>query len=83
MDDDTIVPEKFTTYFKSFIVYGSGSIVNDEDERRKAFDALANKYSKDVAEHLKNEEIRKAGAAALIVRIDIEHMSGKKAIEYV
>ena len=83
VDDDTIVPEKFTTYFKSVIVYGSALIVNDEDERRKAFDALANKYSKDVAEHLKNEEIRKAGPAALIVRIDIEHMSGKKAIEYV
>ena len=31
----------------------------------------------------KKEEIRKAGPAALIVRIDIEHMSGKKAIEYV
>lgn len=83
VDDDTIVPEKFTTYFKSVIVYGSALIVNDEDERRKAFDALANKYSKDVAEYLKNEEIRKAGPAALIVRIDIEHMSGKKAIEYV
>ena len=83
VDDDTIVPEKFTTYYKSVIVYGTAFLVDDEDERRKAFDALADKYSKEIARHLKDEEIRKAGPAALIVRIDIEHMSGKKAIEYV
>lgn len=83
VDEDTIVPEKFTTYFKSVIVFGKAQIVEDEDERKKAFYALADKYSKEIMQNLKDEEIRKAAPSALIVRIDIESMSGKKAIEYV
>lgn len=83
VDEDTIVPEKFTTYFRSVIVFGQAHIVDNEEERQKAFHALMDKYSPDIDRSLKNEEFMKAGFNALIICIEIESMSGKKAIEYV
>lgn len=83
VDEDTIVPEEFTTYYRSAIVYGKAIIVEDEKERIQAFYALADKYSKEIAQKMKDEEVLKGASQALIIRIDIEEMFGKKAKEYV
>lgn len=80
IDEDTIVSEKYTTYFRSVIVFGKARIA-EEDERLEAFQALVEKYSGDQPEEAKHKEI--AGCTqAYVIAIDIEHITGKEAIEY-
>jgi nitroimidazol reductase NimA-like FMN-containing flavoprotein (pyridoxamine 5'-phosphate oxidase superfamily) len=81
VDEDKIVSEKFTTYFRSVIVFGKARIVVG-DEGRGALRALVEKYSGDQPEEAKSKEISGC-TQAYIVAIDIEHMTGKEAIEYV
>jgi uncharacterized protein len=81
VDEDKIVSEKFTTYFRSVIAFGKARIV-ENGERQVALEALVEKYSKDQPAEAKHKEI--AGCTqALVVAIDVEHLTGKEAIELV
>ena len=80
IDEDTIVSEKYTTYFRSVIVFGKARIV-EGDERLEAFEAWVEKYSADQPEEAKHQEI--VGCTqAYIIAIDVEHITGKEALEY-
>jgi len=81
IDQDTIVSEKYTSYFRSAIVFGKARIA-EGDERLEAFRALVEKYSGDQPEENKRREIEGC-TRAHIVAIDIEHMTGKQAKELV
>ena len=81
IDEDTIVSEKYTTYFRSVLAFGKARIV-EGDEWLEAFKALVEKYSGDQPEEAKYKEI--AGCRqTYMIAIDVEHISGKEAIEYV
>ncbi|MEG6523315.1 pyridoxamine 5'-phosphate oxidase family protein [Desulfotomaculum sp. 1211_IL3151] len=81
IDEDTIVSEKYTSYFRSIIAFGKARIV-EGDERLEAFKALVEKYSGDQPEEAKRKEIIGC-SQAYIIAIDVEHITGKEAIEYV
>jgi hypothetical protein len=81
VDEDKIVSSEYTTYFRSVIVFGLARIV-EGDERLSAFAALVEKYSGDQSEEAKAIEIAKCEHSHIIA-IDIEHMTGKEAIEFV
>ncbi len=81
VDEDKIVSSEYTTYFRSVIVFGLARIV-EGDERLSAFAALVEKYSGDQSEEAKAMEISKCEHSHIIA-IDIEHMTGKEAIEFV
>ena len=76
---DEIVPEKFTTCFKSVIAFGTARIM-EGDEMRPAIDWLAEKYSPNVEG--KDEEIGGAYSSLCMIEFTIEHMTGKEAIEH-
>jgi nitroimidazol reductase NimA-like FMN-containing flavoprotein (pyridoxamine 5'-phosphate oxidase superfamily) len=80
IDEDTIVSEEYTSYFRSVIVFGKARIV-EGDERRIAFAALIEKYSGDQPEEAKRR-VADECTLAHIVAIDIEHVTGKEASEY-
>ncbi|MCH5209437.1 MAG: pyridoxamine 5'-phosphate oxidase family protein [Oscillospiraceae bacterium] len=80
---DKIVPEEYTTYFRSVIVFGQARIMDNDDEIRAAIKLLAEKYYPEDNEEHRNEMIEKEHAALCMVEIDIEHMTGKEAIELV
>ncbi len=81
IDEDTVVSKEYTTYFRSVIAFGKARIV-EGDERLEAFMALVKKYSGDQPEEAQHKEI--AGCTqAYIVAIDVEHITGKEALEYV
>ena len=83
IDQDTIVPEKYTTYFRSVIAFGKLSIIEDELEKYAAIDKLARKYApNDTIENRCNEIQREWQTLCMLV-MDIEHLSGKEAIELV
>ena len=81
IDEDTIVSKEYTSYFRSVIAFGKARIT-DGEERLEAFRALVEKYSGDQPEKSKNKEITEC-MQAHVLAIDIEHMTGKEAIEFV
>lgn len=81
IDEDTIVSEKYTSYFRSIIAFGKARIV-ESDEWLEAFKALVEKYSGDQPETAKHKEITEC-TQSYIIAIDVEHITGKEAIEYV
>jgi uncharacterized protein len=81
VDEDTIVSAEYTTYFRSVIAFGKARIV-EGDEWFDSYKAMVEKYSGDQPEEAKHKEIEGCTRAA-IVAIDIDHMTGKEAIEYV
>lgn len=82
IDKDEIVPQEFTTYFRSVIVFGRARILSDDTEKRYAFESLVEKYSPEYMEKGKLE-IEKDWKVSCLVEIKIEHMTGKAAIELV
>ena len=81
IEEDTIVSAEYTTYFRSAIAFGKARIT-DGEERLEGFKALVEKYSGDQPEDAKIKEIMGC-TGALIIAIDVEHITGKEAIEYV
>jgi nitroimidazol reductase NimA-like FMN-containing flavoprotein (pyridoxamine 5'-phosphate oxidase superfamily) len=81
IDEDKIVSEEYTTYFRSVIAFGKARIV-EGDEWLESFAALVDKYSGNQPEEAKNTEISRC-TQAHIIAIDVEHITGKEAIEFV
>lgn len=81
MEQDDVKPAEFTTYFRSVIAFGKARILSDEAEKRAALERLAGKYSP--GEAGLEAEILKDFCHLLMVCIDIEHLTGKEAIELV
>lgn len=81
IETDQIVPEAYTTYFRSVIVFGTIALVDDADQKREALHYLVEKYSSDYIDGSKDEIESKLNAVQILV-LDIEHVSGKEAIEF-
>lgn len=79
---DRIVPEKFTTYFRSAIAFGNARILMDDVAVRHAMELLVRKYSADYQEE-GAKEIEREWKALCVVEVSIDHMTGKEAIELV
>ena len=77
---DSIVPEEFTTYFRSVIVSGTISVAEDCDEVMKGLLLLCEKYSPGIDS---SSEIKKCINHVKILRLDIDGMTGKESIELV
>ena len=81
VDEDTIVSEEYTSYFRSVIAFGEARIAEGE-ERLKAFEALVKKYAGDQPEEARQRVINECDKS-YIIAIDIHRLTGKEAIEYV
>lgn len=80
---DDIITEKFTTYFKSVIAFGTARIIEDDAEKRNAIEKLTVKFTPDQTEQKRSEAIEKEFPALGMVEITIEHMTGKQALELI
>ena len=76
---DVVVPEEFTTYFKSVIVFGKMEILEDEEEKKQAIERLAVKYAPDSGERERDMEIGRWWDLLCVLKMKIEHMTGKAA----
>ncbi len=75
---DRIIPEEFTSYFRSVIVKGVIHIVTEPNEIMKGLLFLCEKYSPGIDS---NAEIAGCLSHVTVLRLDIESMTGKEAIE--
>lgn len=83
VEQDEIVPEKYTTYFRSVILFGRARVLEQDSEIRDAIEKLAVKYHPQDSKANRNSMIEKEYKAMCMVKIEIEHMTGKEAIELV
>lgn len=82
VDQDRVVPEKYTTYFRSVIVFGRARVLEDEAEKRRAIGLLAEKYSPEQGAD-SQKEIGQAWERFCMIELAAEHITGKEAIELV
>ena len=83
IDRDEVIPEKYTTAFRSVIVFGSIRIIEDDAEKLAAIRKLALKYAPDNTEQQHAAEIDGAWSRFCMLEMSIAHMTGKQAIELV
>ena len=75
IDKDDVQPEKYTTFFRSVIAFGRIHIIEDETEKLEM--ARMND------EESLQKEIESGFSRMLMIRFDIEHLTGKEAIELI
>ncbi len=80
IEQDEIKPAEFTTYFRSVIAFGRIHILETADEKVQALRLLGRRYSPGDVPGLQHE-IDKSLDHVLLLRLDIDHLSGKQAIE--
>ena len=80
IEQDEIKPAEFTTYFRSVIAFGRIHILEDAAEKVQALRLLGRRYSPNDEPGLQHE-IDKSLDHVLLLRLDIDHLSGKEAIE--
>ncbi len=78
IDRDEVMPKERTTKFCSVIVFGRARILQDEEEMRRAANAVGAKYSKGFEElYLQETEDTIREGRLCCVEITIDHMTGK------
>ena len=82
IDQDNVQPKKYTTFYRSVIAFGRIHIIEDEAEKLKTASMLGNRYNPNQDDTLQ-KEIENGLSRMLAIRFDIEHLTGKEAIELV
>jgi len=82
IEQDDVQPKKYTTFFRSVIAFGRIHIIEDEEEKLSTARMLGNRYNPNDDEGLE-KEIESGLSRMLMIRFDIEHLTGKEAIELV
>lgn len=80
---DDIVPEEYTTYFRSVIVFGTIRILEDEQEKLDGIEKLALKYAPEDTAENRRKAVEREWAPLCMLEMTPEHISGKQAIELV
>lgn len=81
VSEDNIIPEKFTTAFKSVIAFGQIRIISEEAEKINALIALSEKYSPEEGQESMHKEINSSLKNVAILEFTIDHLTGKQAKE--
>ena len=82
IEQDDVRPALYTTYFRSVIAFGKISILENEDEQIEALQLIGRRFNHNDEDGLQ-KEIKKSFDHVLVMVMDIEHLSGKEAIEIV
>lgn len=83
IEKDSVVPEEYTTYFRSVIAFGKIRILQSDDEKRTAIELLAKKYHPTDSAENREREIEREFPPLCMMELSIEHLTGKEAIELV
>lgn len=75
---DRVLPEEYTTDYRSVIIFGKIHILEDDAEKRAAIKEIGRKYAPDVSDASLQAEIDGYWKALCVLEMSIDHMSGKK-----
>lgn len=79
---EEIVPEKYTALYQSVIAFGRIRIMEDEAEKKEAITCFANRFCPDDESGIQ-KEITRAWPILTMFVMEVEHMTGKQAMELV
>lgn len=82
IERDEVVAAEFTTYFRSVVCFGRVRLIEDDVEKMAALRKLGARFNADDEEGTRRE-IEKGFAHLVMMEFDIEHLTGKEAIELV
>lgn len=80
VEQDLLVPEEYTTYFRSVIVFGKVSIVQDEPELISAMQALCSKFVPGSEEQANLQRTQSSRRSLCVLKLTPEHKTGKVAL---
>lgn len=80
IDKDDVVPEKLTTVYRSVIAFGKAHILDDERKIAQGARILGEKYLRGMSDRVESE-IAQSMPKLTVIRMDIEHMTGKEGVE--
>ncbi|OUO64537.1 pyridoxamine 5'-phosphate oxidase family protein [Collinsella sp. An268] len=83
VDQDRVVPEEFTTYFRSVIAFGRVRVIERDAEKRAAAELLSQRFAPEVPLERHEAEIDRFWQTLTMLELAVEHLSGKEAIELV
>ena len=79
---DDVIQKTFTTHFRSVIVFGRARILTEDSEKKYALECLVEKYSPDYITEGQSV-IEREWKSVSVAEVQIEHMTGKAAIEII
>lgn len=80
---DRVVPEQYTTHFRSVIVCGTVRELTDPAEKRAAIEALARRYAPDEPAESVDAEIARYWDRLCMLELTPSRITGKQCIELV
>ena len=83
IDEDDVIADEYTTYFRSAIVFGQAKILMKDEDIRRALDLLGRKYAPGHAQSRRDDAINKELKLVTVIELTIEEMTGKEAIELI
>ena len=81
VDRDDVKPAEYTSYFRSVIIFGRVRVLEDEAQMRAAIELLARRYFPEDSAENRRRAIEREWAGLCMLEMDIEHLSGKEAVE--
>ena len=81
IDQDQVVPEEYTTYFRSAIAFGTVRELTDEEEKRRAIELLALKYAPEDSPEGRQRAIDREWKPLCMLEMTLDHVTGKEAKE--
>ena len=79
IDQDRVVPEEYTTYFRSVIVFGQVRELTDAAEKRAAVLQLSRKYVPNASDSAHSAEADRFWASLCMLELVPEQITGKQA----
>ena len=80
IDKDDVVPEKLTTVYRSVIAFGKAYVLDDERKIAQGARIIGEKYLPGMHDRIESE-IAQSMPKLNVIRMDIEHMTGKEGVE--
>ena len=80
IQQDQVVPEKYTTYFRSAIAFGRIRVLEGE-EAWNALEKLAGRFSPTISPEERHAAIERSFSSCCALELTVEHLTGKEAKE--
>ena len=81
ISQDEVVPERYTTHYKSAIAFGDMRIVEDEREKIEILRKLGMRFAPSNTEEMLSKEITESLKRTAVLEMTIEHLTGKESRE--
>lgn len=80
IDCDRVIPEGFTTHYRSVIAFGRIRTLTDQEEMGAAIRSLARRYSPEASETRLEKTVADEFSNMVILALEVEHLSGKESM---